>query len=172
MSISFLFLQLSHFCQMLPEVQKTANQMTNFYLKYNIELEWLKTGYLSQIFDQEFENRKNLRLDFHLSCWFDPSIKLQIWYECSQGVSLKNQNFLRLRLSSTFNDFDNSSYGANFSPTCFPSRTKTILYYSSYCEVYVTYGYSVNAMFYVPTVLLIDHWCLLLPTSDFLTIKL
>ena len=130
MSISFLFLQLSNFCQMLPFIQKTANQTTSFYMKYNIELEWVNAGFISQIFDQEFENRKNLRLDFHLLYWFDPIIKLQIWYECSKGVSLKNQNFSSTWLLSFFNNFENSCYGANFSPISFSYQTKTILQYS------------------------------------------
>ena len=140
-------------------------------MKYNIELEWVNAGFISQIFDQEFENRKNLRLVFHLLYWFDPIIKLQIWYECSKGVSLKNQNFSRSWLLLFLNNFENSSYGANFSPTSFSSRAKTILQCCNYCQVYVKCGYSVNAMFYVPTVLLICHWCLLDSRSDFYHLK-
>ena len=32
---------------MLRSVEKTANQTTSFYMKYNIELEWVNAGFIS-----------------------------------------------------------------------------------------------------------------------------
>ena len=55
--------------------------------------------------------------------------------------------------------------GLTLTPPTFPSRPK--LFYPSYYQEYVTYGYSANAMLSVPTVLLIHHWCLSRSKSGF-----